>query len=116
MCARVSTRHYFPYVVGFSLIFMCVLSVENRRRLYYQTFLVNLELDARNHELYSTIRSLRETQTRLVESEKLSALGRLIASLSHEIDNPINVLRNSRAARQVLWSDVGSSRRGSRGR
>jgi signal transduction histidine kinase len=148
MCPRVSIGHYFPYILGFSLVFwamsilhtwparfsislcgfllasyflarslvgidrpvvdevaaifylgstafMCVLSVENRRRLYYQTFLVNLELNARNHELDATVRSLRETQTRLVEGEKLSALGRLIASLSHEINNPINVLRNN---------------------
>ena len=39
--------------------------------------------------------SLREVQARLLEQEKLSALGRLLAQLSHEINNPINVVANN---------------------
>ena len=38
---------------------------------------------------------LRLAQVRLAEAEKLSALGRLLAQLSHEINNPINVIHNA---------------------
>jgi signal transduction histidine kinase len=38
---------------------------------------------------------LRLAQARLAEAEKLSALGRMLAQLSHEINNPINVIHNN---------------------
>ena len=76
-------------------ILFCVIAsalLEAQRR---NIFRVTRALNDRNRELDTTVRTLRETQTRLVETEKLSALGRLIASLSHEINNPVNVLRHN---------------------
>jgi signal transduction histidine kinase len=76
-------------------ILFCVIAsalLEMQRR---NIFRITNALNARNRELDSTVRVLRETQTRLVETEKLSALGRMIASLSHEINNPVNVLRHN---------------------
>jgi signal transduction histidine kinase len=63
-----------------------------------QTRLANLlrgtrlerDLAQRNTDLNQTINELRETQARLVESEKINALGRLSAGLLHEINNPLN--------------------------
>ena len=43
----------------------------------------------------ATEESLRDTQARLHEAEKWSALGRLLAQFSHEINNPLNVIKNS---------------------
>ncbi|NBD36756.1 MAG: GAF domain-containing protein [Chloroflexi bacterium] len=39
------------------------------------------------------IEELRATQAKLVQSEKMSALGRLIASISHEINNPLQSIQ-----------------------
>ncbi len=39
------------------------------------------------------IEALRSTQAKLIQSEKMSALGRLIASISHEINNPLQSIQ-----------------------
>jgi signal transduction histidine kinase len=52
--------------------------------------LENAQLYERQQEQY---RRLQDAQARLVQSEKMSALGRLIASISHEINNPLQAVQ-----------------------
>ncbi len=47
-------------------------------------------LRERNLELESLLAKLKETEVQLVQSEKMSALGKLSAGLLHEINNPLN--------------------------
>ena len=51
----------------------------------YQT-----KLSKQNLALESTIEQLKETESQLVQTEKLASLGRMSAGIIHEINNPLN--------------------------
>ncbi len=47
-------------------------------------------LSKQNQALESTIEQLKETESQLVQTEKLASLGRMSAGIIHEINNPLN--------------------------
>ncbi len=51
-----------------------------------------LHLERVNRDLEHTLRELKEAQSRLVQSEKMAALGMLVAGIAHEINNNTNFI------------------------
>ena len=48
----------------------------------------------RTKELKLSLEELRETQTQLIQREKMASLGELTAGIAHEIQNPLNFVNN----------------------
>jgi signal transduction histidine kinase len=53
------------------------------------------ELERRNRELAEALEQLRRAQDELVRSEKMASMGRLVAGIAHEINNPVNAIVNT---------------------
>jgi signal transduction histidine kinase len=49
----------------------------------------------RTNELAGTLSDLKESQVQLVQAEKMSSLGQLVAGISHEINTPLLYLANN---------------------
>ncbi|PSF35692.1 serine/threonine-protein kinase PknK [Aphanothece hegewaldii CCALA 016] len=67
------------------------IAIENAQ-LYNQ---LEQKVIERTQELTKTLETLKTTQQELIQSEKLAALGQLIAGIAHEINTPLGVINSS---------------------
>ncbi|QJB33900.1 GHKL domain-containing protein [Chitinophaga oryzae] len=78
------------------------ISKENEQLVREQNIILEAKVQERTEELQNSNRdlnvaltNLKDTQTRLVEKEKMASLGQLTAGIAHEINNPINFVTSN---------------------
>ena len=54
-----------------------------------------LQLRERSEELEKTLTNLQSTQSQLVQTEKMSGLGQMVAGIAHEVNNPIGFIHGN---------------------
>ncbi len=77
-------------------------SLENQKLIREQNVVLEKKVEERTEELQSavstlnvTLTNLKDTQSQLVDAEKMAALGQLTAGIAHEINNPINFVTSN---------------------
>lgn len=77
-------------------------SLENQKLIREQNIILEKKVQERTEELQSTnstlnvtLSNLKNTQSQLVDAEKMAALGQLTAGIAHEINNPINFVTSN---------------------
>jgi signal transduction histidine kinase len=57
-----------------------------------QKQLLEKRVEERTYELYQALEQLKKTQLQLIQTEKVSSLGQVVAGISHEVNNPIGLI------------------------
>ncbi|WP_414545356.1 response regulator [Nostoc sp. CCY0012] len=60
----------------------------------------------RTAELSQSLRQLKQTQLQLIQSEKMSTLGQLVAGIGHEINNPVGCISGNRSHIEQYVNDL----------
>jgi signal transduction histidine kinase/DNA-binding response OmpR family regulator len=80
------------------------LEIQNARRMRQMSD----ELAAANSRLVATVDRLKATQAQLLQAEKLSAIGQLVAGVAHELNNPLtSVIGYAQLLQQELQDTPG---------
>ena len=64
------------------------------------------QVKSQAEELKQTLINLKETQTQLIQTEKMSSLGQLVAGIAHEINNPVNFIHANLAHLEEYTSNI----------
>jgi signal transduction histidine kinase len=76
--------------IGITITFLFTAVIFAELFWRYNNFLL-----ARNQELKRILNELQETQSQLIQTEKMAGLGQMVAGIAHEINNPVSFIHGN---------------------
>lgn len=64
----------------------------DQAELFAQAKATALAAQTQAEQLQHTLKELKQTQMQLIQTEKMSSLGQMVAGIAHEINNPVNFI------------------------
>ena len=74
--------------------------------LYQQSHHTALNAQKQAQQLQNALDELQQAQAHLVQSEKMSSLGQMVAGIAHEINNPVNFINGNLDHAQSYTQDL----------
>jgi signal transduction histidine kinase len=81
-------------VLLFSSFFLALRNVKHKQKAYSLLQKQKEETELQKQKLQQALDELEATQAQLIQREKMASLGELTAGIAHEIQNPLNFVKN----------------------
>jgi signal transduction histidine kinase/ligand-binding sensor domain-containing protein len=89
-------RTWWAYLIYFVVFVVSIPAyvAYRARNLKRENSILEEKVAHRTNQLTKSIEDLKNTQSQLIQSEKMASLGELTAGIAHEIQNPLNFVNN----------------------
>lgn len=99
-------------LVVFSAVLLLMLTLAglyiwyNYRKLQVINHSLEERVEMRTNNLSKTLEKLKESQSHLVQSEKMASLGQMVAGVAHEINTPLGYVKSNVELIQEMMADI----------
>ena len=80
--------------------------ITERRQAELKLQRLNTALEQRTTQLTEALAQLKQSQQQMIQTEKMSSLGHLVAGVAHEINNPVNFIHGNLSHAQDYARDL----------